>query len=156
MREAVLTMLAVTERELWKAVGLQLVSRRMEKHWNPIDVERHGGPNYATVQAIERGNVGRVDKLELHAKALGVDLVDLLATILAPTTQPLTLEERMIVRGYQAARVRGRRALVALAETLLEETLPTSTESPGVVEPNTRDKPAEPVVIRGRTPKRGK
>lgn len=108
----------VTPDEMWRAVGELLLVRRTRKQWNPIDVERAGGPTYKTVQAIELGEVGRVDMLEKHAHALGLSIVDIMRTVLDQTRAPLTPETEQIVRKFEQTTVEGRQALLALTRAL--------------------------------------
>lgn len=150
MSYLLLTMDAVTAKQFWQAVGEQLLIQRTRKGWNPIDVERAGGPNYATVQAIERGEIGRVDKLAQHAKALSVDLVDVMTTVLKTDAPTLAPEERLLIRKYQTSSLRGRRALVAMAEALEAETPEAPSESRGAVEMSTTDTRALSTATRDR------
>jgi len=79
----------VTVAELWRAVGKELQNARHNKDWRPIDVERAGGPSYKTVQAIEGGDAGNVESLDKCARALGLELVDILQSVLAEKVTPL-------------------------------------------------------------------
>lgn len=108
----------VTPEELWRAVGELLLVQRNRRGWNASDVERHGGPTYKTVQAIERGDVGRVDLLARHAEALDLSLVDLLRSALTRTSKPLSPEAEQVVRKFERTTVEGRQALLALAQAL--------------------------------------
>jgi hypothetical protein len=108
----------VTPEELWRAVGEVLLLHRTRKKWKPFDVERHGGPTYKTVQAIERGDIGRVDMLAQHAEALGLSIVDVLRSALDRSSAPLSPEAAQIVRKFERATVEGRQALLALAQAL--------------------------------------
>lgn len=141
----------VTTAELWQAVGAHLVVLRIKKKWNPIDVSRHGGPNYATVQAIERGEIGRVEKLEQHARALGFELADVLATVLKTADTTLTPEEHLIVRKYRTARPRGRAALVAMADALDPDTPEEPNEPPDADLVSTPGTPPVTTATPGRT-----
>lgn len=111
----------VTPEDLWRAVGEILLVHRTRKKWNPIDVERHGGPTYKTVQAIELGDVGRVDMLARHAEALGLSIVDVLRSALDQSKSKISPEAARIVRKFQATTVEGREALMALARALPDE-----------------------------------
>lgn len=110
-------MWTVTADQLWRAVGELLLLQRSKRKWNPIDVERAGGPTYKTVQAIEQGEVGNVDKLALHAEALGLSLVDVLRAVL-DRSGVVNPEIEQLVRTYQQTTVDGRQAMLALARAL--------------------------------------
>lgn len=123
----------VTPEELWRAVGEMLLVQRNRRNWNASDVERHGGPTYKTVQAIEKGRVGRVDNLARHAEALGLSLVDLLRAALSKTNKALSPEAEQVVRKFERTTVEGRQALLALAQALpdaAEATLEAPRRSP--------------------------
>lgn len=109
---------SVTPAELWRAVGKKLELARHERKWGPTDVERAGGPSYKTVQAIELGKVGNVKGLEKCARALGMDLVDILYSILETRVTPLSPEAAHVVRAFSETTVEGRTALVAMANAL--------------------------------------
>jgi hypothetical protein len=111
---------AVTPDELWRAVGESLLQTRHRRGWKPIDVERHAGPSYKTVQAIERGQVGTVQSLAQHAAALGVSIVDVIESVLTDARTPVTPEAAQIVRQFGEMTVAGRTALLAMATALLE------------------------------------
>lgn len=109
---------AVTPDELWQGVGELLLKHRHRRHWNVTDVEKHGGPNYKTVEAIEHGKVGRVGPLAQHCEALGLQLVDVLRAALNETSQPISPEALQVVRKFEQTTVEGRQALLLMARAL--------------------------------------
>lgn len=129
----------MTPEELWRAVGEILLLQRNRKDWNASDVERHGGPTYKTVEKIEKGLIGNVDKLAMHAEALGLALVDVLRTALAKTTMPLSPEALQVVRKFEMTTIDGRQAFLQLARAL----------------PDAASVPPTPSQLPGAPPKRG-
>jgi hypothetical protein len=109
---------SVTAEQLWQRVGDFLVLARNRRKWNPSDVERHGGPNYKTVQAIEQGRIGNLRNLTRHAEALGLSIVDVLRTVLEQNSTPLSSEAVTVVRHFYRTTVKGRQALLTTAEAL--------------------------------------
>lgn len=128
----------VTPEDLWLAVGEILLVHRNRKKWNASDVERHGGPNYKTVESIEMGRVGRVDTLALHCEALGLSLVDVLRTALDKSSKKFSPEALKVVRKFESTTVEGRQAMLLLAVALpdAETTPPTPDRSPPAPPPN--------------------
>jgi hypothetical protein len=97
------------------AVGLVLQRERLNRKWTLMDVQRHGGPSYKTVQTIEEGTPGAFESLDKCARALGLEIVDVLNSVLESRVKPLTPEAAMIVRVFNETTVDGRTAFVALA-----------------------------------------
>jgi hypothetical protein len=114
---------------LWHAVGELLLLLRTRRGWNPIDVDRNGGPNYGTVQEHEKGQIRSTASLAKHAKALDVTAADVLRQVLA-TQEPLSAEESRVIRKFRATTVEGRAAVIALAQAL-----PDATPEPPVIPP---------------------
>jgi hypothetical protein len=138
----------VTPAELWQQVGKILERARHDRKWRPADVERHGGPSYKTVQAIEVGDVGTVDMLDKCATALGISIVDVIHSVLASKVTPLSPEAAQIVRKYAETTVAGRHALVALAIALPTEAPPAETPTPAADE----GAPVKPRLLRSALP----
>ncbi|HJS76757.1 MAG TPA: helix-turn-helix transcriptional regulator [Burkholderiales bacterium] len=109
---------SVTTAEMWLAVGKKLQQARLEKNWLPTEVERVGGPSYKTVQAIEKGKAGNVEKLDQCARALGLDIVDILYSVLESRVTPLSPEAAHLVRKFTETTVAGRHALISMADAL--------------------------------------
>lgn len=131
---------AVTAGELWRAVGKKLELARHERKWRPMDVERAGGPSYKTVQAIELGQAGNVKGLEKCARALDLDLVDILYAVLESQVTPLTPEAAHVIRAFSETTVAGRTAMLALANALPRVDAagaPVTTHQSPVVHPST-------------------
>jgi len=97
------------------AVGQALQHERLKRKWTVSDVEKHGGPSYKTVQTIEEGTPGAFESLDKCAHALGLEIVDVLDSVLTSRVKPLTPEAAMIVRVFNETNVEGRHAFVALA-----------------------------------------
>lgn len=119
----------VTPAELWTAVGRELQRVRLAKGWKPIDVERAGpdAPSYKTVQAIERGEAGGVDSLDKCARALGVEIVDVIYSVLESRVKPLSPEAALVVRSFAETTVEGRTAMLALARAVPRADATTGT-----------------------------
>lgn len=128
----------VNPDDLWRAVGEILLVRRNRLKWNTSDVMRHGGPNYKTVGAIERGKVGRVGELTRHAEALGLSIVDVLRSALDKSSTKLTPEAAAVVRHFERTTVAGRQALVTTAQAL-----PDAEGEPPGVHQSPLDQPAK-------------
>lgn len=110
----------MTADAFWKHVGETLLLLRTRRGWDQVDIERQGGgPNHKTVKAIESGNIGTIDKLTAHADALGVSIVDVIRSVLSP--QPLSPEAQYVIRAYEDAGLKGRQALLAMAQAILHD-----------------------------------
>lgn len=121
----------VTNEEFWRAVGEFLLIQRTRKGLNPIDIDRAGGPDYATVQSIEKGKVGQTRTLEGHANALGMSLPDLFRAVLSSEdTEPATPELTQVVKKFRSTDVLGRQAMLALAQALPDEERREPSELP--------------------------
>lgn len=143
----------VTSAELWKAVGKALKLRRVEMNWRPIDVERAGGPSYKTVQAIEAGDAGTVESLDKCARALELSIVDILQAVIESKLTPLTPEAAHVVRKFNQMTVRGRSAIVALADALPRAASPAVPPSPDAEATPTKPRPPRvvPPGVKRRT-----
>lgn len=132
----------VTSDDFWKRVSEQLLLRRTRKGWNPIDVDRAGGPGYGTVQEVDRGHIATITTLNKYAKALGLTVPDLFSAVLNGGDET-GAEVAKLARVYRDATVDGRAALVALARALEEKQQAgapeaTPTERPVPVESGRR------------------
>jgi hypothetical protein len=96
-------------------VGLALRDERLKRKWTFYDVENHDGPSYKTVQTIEDGTPGTFESLDKCAHALGLEIVDVLNSVLEKRVKPLSPEAAMIVRVFNETTVELRTAFVALA-----------------------------------------
>jgi hypothetical protein len=113
----------VTDMEFWRAIGEELMLIRTRRGWtNPTDVMNAGGgyPNYSTIQANERGDIGNLKSLTRHAQALDVSLVDVVRRVLTAheARDPVPAEALRVLRKYQSTTVEGKIALVAIASAL--------------------------------------
>lgn len=113
----------VTDSELWIAVGEQLLLRRNKLGLKPFDIDKAGGPNYTTVSAIERGEVGRISSVEKYAETIGLSVVSVLRSVLC-ADRALSPEAQQIVSKYEQTTVAGRTALLTTAQALPVEPAP--------------------------------
>jgi len=103
---------------MWRAVGEELQRARLLRKWKPIHVDRAGGPNYKTVQAIENGDAGTTESLSKCARALNLSIVDILSAVLSSRETPLSPEAAHIVRKFNETTIAGRQALLVVADAL--------------------------------------
>jgi hypothetical protein len=115
-----------TTEELWRLVGEELLRLRHRHNWNLVDVQKHGGPNYETVEAVEKGRAGTIRALEQICHALGVSLIDVLRTVLASHTERLDPEVNFLVRRYVGATRSGQQFMEGVAE-LAPQKIPGSS-----------------------------
>lgn len=110
----------VNPDEMWKAVGRVLRDAREARKWNVSQASKRSGIDAKTIQTIEAGDAGNVEKLQLHAEAFGLSIVDVLSTVLEQTKEPLSPEAAMLLRQFEQLGVTNRRILVELAQSLFE------------------------------------
>jgi hypothetical protein len=96
-------------------VGLALRDERLKRKRTFYDVEKHDGPSYKTVQTIEEGTPANFESLDKCAHAMGLEIVDVLNSVLEKRVKPLSPEAAMIVRVFNETTVDLRMAFVALA-----------------------------------------
>ena len=125
----------VESAELWRQVGEYLLLRRLRMGFkNPIDVQRAGGPTYATIQKHERGEIASTASLDQHATALQLSSVDVLRAVLAAdaTQHPISAEQSRLVDRYDRMNPIGRAALLTMAEALAgaQPAIPTHRRQP--------------------------
>lgn len=122
----------VTPDELWRKVGRILRDTREARAWTVSQVARRAGVDGKTVSSIEMGDVGNVDKLQLHAEAFGMTIVDVLVTALERTKAPLSPEARQLLRRFERISVPARQGLLMVAQAYpdVEEELPLSDRLP--------------------------
>jgi len=107
------------EAELWRAMGRALEARRKALHLSAAAVARSGGPGKKTVINIEQGRVSRVTQIERLAKALRLEVADVVRSALQP--EALSPEAARLVDDYQRLESqRCRDALLAVASCLAE------------------------------------
>jgi transcriptional regulator with XRE-family HTH domain len=107
---------AVTPDELWRSVGRILKDAREAKDWSVNQTAELAGVDPKTINSIEAGDVGQVNKLGAHADALGMTVVDVLTTVLDRTKTPLSQEAKQMLRHFERISLRARRALLLAAE----------------------------------------
>jgi len=134
----------VTWEELWRAVGEQLQRARLKRKLTPLDVERHGGPSYKTVQAIEDGEIGNVNNVDRVARALGLSAVDIIYAVLAAREVPLSPEAALIIRKFNETTVEGRSVLVQVANVIPSAPATVAAPSATKAESEHRPRPAHP------------
>jgi hypothetical protein len=145
----------VTFAELWIEVGKLLERARLDRKWKPIDVERQpNAPSYKTVQAIEAGEAGTVESLDKYATALGINIVDVIYSVLSQRETPLTPEAAHVVRIFSQTTVAGRTALLAIANALphaeaVTGVPPIPADAP--TPPTPRQSPLAPLATKRRT-----
>ena len=106
-----------------------------------------------TIKSIERGDMGTVDKMALHAVAFGLSIVDIIAGVLKATEQQPSREAIAVLRLFEdlpvpdrqlvlqtiqraAEQAEARRALEALVAELRSTAAPTA--DPHRTKPKTR------------------
>jgi hypothetical protein len=116
----------VTFEELRQAIGRMLrdVRERQEKSWFQLktDAEKAGAKlDPKTMKAIERGDIGTLDKAHLLAQLLGLSIVDVLQAVLKASERPPTPEADALARCFEQLDVKDRRLLLESAQRLLEQ-----------------------------------
>jgi hypothetical protein len=107
----------VTNEELAKKIGEQLLLHRNRLHWTPREVRKHGGPVGATVDDIDHGALGNWDKIAAYSAAIGAPLDQLFWNALQPVPHSAdVLEHLHLIDGLPPA---GRQAIFALARTMI-------------------------------------
>lgn len=112
-----MTPLTGTAAAIWLDVARQLRERRKALGWSTQKVERNGGPTYKTVQATEAGDLARIDLLERHAVALGLNLRDVLRAACG-MPEPFSVDARFVARVYDRTTSEGKDALKGMARAL--------------------------------------
>lgn len=84
----------VTEAGFWRKIGEILAEARGKQSF--YEVKRATGIDAKTIQSIEAGQPGLVEKLSLYAKFFRLDLVDLFRTVLSGGA--LTSESAEVMR----------------------------------------------------------
>lgn len=110
----------VNPDELWRQVGRVLKDAREARKLNFSQVAKRSGIDSKTIRSIEAGDAGNVEKLQLHAEAFKLSIVDILSAVLEQTKEPLSPEAGMLLRQFEELSVTNRRILVELAQSLRE------------------------------------
>ena len=129
--------LPVTNEQLWRAVGMELGRIRARKGFSSTHaMYRGGGPATGTIEDIENGRVGNLDRVDAYCTALGVALADVLRTVLEGEDEhadPLSADALWVGRMYQEgpdAAMRGGMLGLAKAQSLLLSAAPASAQEP--------------------------
>lgn len=117
----------MSDADLWRAVGAELRAIRERAGWRSTNAIARSGAavDQKTLDAIERGQAGNVAKIGAYCRALGVDLADVLAVIIARPVA-VSADAMRVARLYDAAPDAGRRALDALAAALAAPSAPAT------------------------------
>lgn len=109
----------MTDAEFWTRVSDRLVLRRREKGLKSANAVASiaGAPTQKTVEQIESGNFGRIDKLAEYAEAVDLSLVDLFRAALGDV-RDTTPELEEIIRKYYVTTADGRLAIHATARAV--------------------------------------
>ena len=107
----------VTEAEFWKRVGQILTTGRADQSF--FGVKNATGIDTKTLQSIEAGRPGIVEKLSLYARFLGFDLVDLFRSVLSEgTLKPDAVE---IQRLFATLSDESRESLLAVTRVMARQ-----------------------------------
>src|SRR5262245_51417972 len=131
----------MTDSELWTAVGKHLAQERRRRGWTLRDVMRRGGPNYATVQANERGQIRTMAALSEHLAVFGWRVFDLCLLIAGQHPIVVSPDVLAVVTAWGNATADGRDALERVAATLPRRpphTPRTTGRAPGAGRSSTR------------------
>jgi transcriptional regulator with XRE-family HTH domain len=108
---------AVTDNELARAIGEQLLLIRTRRKLSQQEITKRGGGTQPTLQKIERGELAMWSQVTAYAHAMNVTLVDILREILASTPAPPlnadVVEMQQLMAGLPP---RARRVLLQVAE----------------------------------------
>jgi transcriptional regulator with XRE-family HTH domain len=108
----------VTDAEFWSRVVEQLVLGRHKKGVRSRHaVKALGGPTQKTIEQIERGKIGRIDKLAQYAKAVDLTIVDLFRAALAER-RDTSAELEEVIRNFGDATQEGRDAIRGTAKAV--------------------------------------
>jgi hypothetical protein len=78
----------VNEADFWRRIGRILQSVRGERLWS--QVKKDTGIDTKTLQSIEAGRPGLVEKISLYARYLELDLVDVIRSVLSEEKRPFS------------------------------------------------------------------
>lgn len=112
----------MTDEQVLRAIGEQLLLQRARLQWSPRDVRRRGGPTIPTIQTIEAGQAGTLASLLQYCKAVDLPLEEVLRNVVRP--EPLSPDVQQLLRLYGGMSPRARNLLSLIAEELAAGTLP--------------------------------
>lgn len=87
---------SVTEAEFWRRIGLILQSARGTRLWSRV--KKDTGLDTKTLQSIEDGRPGMVEKVSQYAHYLDLDLIDVIRSVLSDEKKPFSPEVAEIRR----------------------------------------------------------
>lgn len=111
---------AVTDEQLWRSVGAELGKIRLRAgHTSTHAMYRAGGPATGTIDDIEAGRVGNLDRVSAYCTALNVTLGAVLKTVLDDADGVrLSADARWVAEMFQEGPDEdGRRGMLALAKS---------------------------------------
>jgi hypothetical protein len=94
----------MTDQQLWAAIGRELAGiRKRAGHASTLAVYRNaaGAPATGTLDDIEAGRVGNLDRVEAYCKALNVTFVAVLKAALDDDEDALSADALWIARMFQ-------------------------------------------------------
>lgn len=97
-------LLAMTDQQLWACVGRELAEiRKRAGHVSTLAVYRNapGAPATGTLDDIEEGRVGNLDRVEAYCKALDVSFVAVLRAALNDDEEALSADALWVARMFQ-------------------------------------------------------
>jgi transcriptional regulator with XRE-family HTH domain len=134
----------MTSQDFWRAMGRFLRDQREARPLTVTQMAAAAGIDPDTVKSIERGQPGRIDKLERLLAALGLSIVDVLSVVLPSAEGPPTLEAAALHRAFEQLGVVDRGLLLAFARRLVEldeKLAPDAAPSPPVKGGRPRKRP---------------
>src|SRR5262245_23012590 len=144
----------MTDAELWTAVGKHLAHERRRRGWTLRDVMRRGGPNYATVQANERGQIRTMAALTDHLAVLGWRVFDLCLLIAGQHPIAVAADGAAVVAARAHAPADGRPPRARGAASFPRRpppSPPTTGPAPGAGRSSSRGTSRPPPVTRTAT-----
>jgi hypothetical protein len=126
-QEKFLTMPSVNEAEFWQRVGRILAEARGERTHSAVKTAT--GIDAKTLQSIEAGRPGVVEKFSRYSRYLGLDPIDVMASALSEgTVSPEAAEWRRL---FAELRPDGREALLGVARTMPRAEAAKPSVTPG-------------------------
>ncbi len=94
----------VTDAEFWKAVGDIFKRERLKQEkpttaWKGTPKDKRG-PSQKTVETIERGKPGKIEKLTIYALRLNLTLVWIFSEALPHESKVVSFEIEQLLRAY--------------------------------------------------------
>jgi hypothetical protein len=114
----------MTLRQFLIAIGHYLRAERERRHWNLVDVQYNGGPNYATVEQHENGHIRTFRKLQTHLTVFDANILDVFSEVFqvamgqSDEISADVVEARRLLDQYYHTTSDGREALRRVAAVL--------------------------------------